>query len=100
MKLYIIIFLILTLNSCTQRRIATTKYQVILNATPSFVKGGDNKGYIVSWQWRQIEGKGQTKNAKSPIAIYIVDGGLNKWELSTWDNLGIITKDTISVNTQ
>jgi hypothetical protein len=84
-----ILIIAIVLAGCTAGRIASeTKYKVTLDASPSYVAGGDGKGYIVSWQWRQIEGsKAIIENPNSAKTITIVSTGDFAFEVCTVDNL-------------
>lgn len=97
MKFFIIIFIIL-LTGCTARKIATTtKYKVTLDASPSYVQGGDGKGYIVNWQWQQIEGsKAVIENPGASKTTAIVPKGDFSFQLKTTDNLN--QNDTAILN--
>lgn len=81
------LFAILIFCSCT------TTEQLKLDGSKSF----DPDGYIVKYEWRQIEG--QKLNFKSAFVrpVMSIKKGVYKFELTVTDNQGAIDKDTVTI---
>lgn len=82
------------LFGCTAaRKSESTLYKVTLDASQSYVQGGDGKGYITKWEWTK---NGSIIGTKPTIAV-IEKAGLYVYKLILTDNLGQTTNKSISV---
>lgn len=89
------LFLIWIIGCTTQKRMAVTLTTIRLDGSKSRVVNGDGKGYIKTWNWRQISGPScPINNHRAMIAQTRVGKGSYAWELTGIDNLGNVGKDT------
>lgn len=92
MKLVVIILLI----GCTApKRTMITLTTIRLDGSRSRVIDGNGKGFIKTWNWRQISGPSYPiDNSKAMITHTKVGPGSYAWELTGIDDQGNIGKDT------
>jgi hypothetical protein len=66
-----------------------------LDGSKSRIINGDGKGFIKTWNWRQIKGSSYPiDNSSLMVTQTKVGSGNFAWELTGIDNLGNVGKDT------
>ena len=94
------LLLILLIGCTTSKKVIPTPilHTIILDGTNSKIINGDGKGYIQSFQWKQIQGSIFPIENPSLVKTQTnVASGTYAWELTGIDNLGNTGKDTFRI---
>lgn len=72
MKKYVAILFLLA--ACTSSKINTSQKIVTLDASPSYITGGDGTGYFTKWEWKETENNAYVRieDPSLPITTAIV----------------------------
>lgn len=97
MKWSIVLILLI---SCRVNRVSTAVKVVTLDCTPSYIIGGNGKGYFTAYKWVQTSGnKSVIDSPNAPVTKASTIGrGLFTWRVKITDNLNNSDTATLTVD--